>query len=382
MINTESASDHLVGGTLIGDFDPSRSNRLSLPHRDPGVGASFRLHPVELARRRKRCAPLIGAVVERLREFIPRCNICQSERSAIIAQEDRYGVPSRTAMCLACGLFYQVDRLSETECSRFYGSGEYRTLVSRFTGAQHGGIEQIGPNQVHYARVLIRALAGHLQFPAGARLLDVGGSAGHIALEFQEFFGLAATVLDPATSEIEAARRLGLETICASFEEWEVDKEYDLVLLCRSIEHVRDLQQVLIKIRRCLTPNGYLYCDFVDFTEICRMVGVPEAVTKIDHCFWLTQESAARIFRSLGFEIVAVHLSPQPPLVGFLVRRCKPSPLLLPDPAWIQLQLRDLLRFNSEWYQSGQIQYDRKERFRRTAYLVKRRIQKLFESRG
>ena len=112
------------------------------------------------------------------------------------------------------------------------------------------------------------------------------------------------------------------------------------------------------------------------------MVGAPEAVTKIDHCFWLTQESAASIFRSLGLEVVAVNLSPQPPLVGFLVKRCKPSPLLVPDPAWIQLELRNLLRFNSEWYLSGQTPYDAKERMRRKAYLVKRRIQKMFALRG
>ena len=380
MINPKPVRDHLEGGTLIGEFDPARS-QLWLPHRDPGVGAGFKLHPVELARRRKRCAPVVAAVVERLREFVPCCNVCHSEHSAIIAHEDRYGLPSRTAMCLACGLFYQVDRLSETECSRFYGSGEYRTLVSKFTGTETG-IGQIGTDQIQYARGLIRALAGHLQFPAGARLLDVGGSAGHVALEFQKFFGLAGTVLDPAKSEVAAARSLGLESICASFEEWEVDAEYDLVLLCRSIEHVRDLQRVLTKIRRCLSPNGYAYCDFVDFTELCRMVGAPEAVTKIDHCFWLTQESAASIFRSLGLEVVAVNLSPQPPLVGFLVKRCKPSPLLVPDPAWIQLELRNLLRFNSEWYLSGQTPYDAKERMRRKAYLVKRRIQKMFSSRG
>ena len=380
MINTKSTLDSPGRETLIGEFDQSRSRRLSLPNLDSGITASFHLHPVELARRRRRCAPLLGAVVERIREFIPRCNICQSEQSAIVAQQDRYGVPSRTAMCLTCGLFYQIDRLGEAECSRFYESGDYRTLVSSFTGEEHS-ITQITKDQIVYARALIRSLAGYLRFPAGARLLDVGGSAGHIALEFREFFGFAATVLDPAKSEVEAAGRAGLESICASFEEWEVDKEYDFVLLCRSIEHVRDLQQVLTKIRRCLSPNGLLYCDFIDFTEICRLVGSPEAVTKIDHCFWLTQESAANIFRSLGFEIVAVNLSPQPPLVGFLVKRCKPSPLVLPDQAWIQSELRNLLRFNSEWCQSSRIQYDAKERLRRKAYRVKRSIQRIFESR-
>lgn len=377
MIDPDSARERIPGVAVLADPNPAKQGELWRSWRRPEVTAGFRLHPAELARRRKRCEPLIGSIVERLREFVPRCNVCQSGQNAIIAQYDRYGVPSRTAMCLTCGLFYQVDRLSEAESSRFYEGGDYRTLVSSFTGSQHG-IEAIRADQIQYARGLIRALAGYLRFPAGARLLDVGGSAGHVAFELQEFFGYAATVLDPALAEVEAARRLGLESICGSFETWEVNREYDLVLLCRSIEHVRDLRQVLQKIRGCLRPDGYFYCDFIDFTEICRMIGAPEAVTKIDHCFWLTQESATNIIRSLGFEIVAVNLSPQPPLVGFLMRRSKPEPLAVPDPVWIQMELRNLLRFNSEWHQSARIPCDTKESIRRKAYVVKRRLQKTF----
>jgi ubiquinone/menaquinone biosynthesis C-methylase UbiE len=343
------------------------------------VGFRAAISPTDLAKRRQRCAALADQIVSRLREFVPRCNMCGCERSAVIAKKDRYRVPSRTAMCMECGLIYQLDRLDDTEADRFYASGEYRDLVSRFSGSSQE-IKLIHADQIQYGRSVIAALAGHLQMPcSAAKILDIGGSAGYVAYEFQEYFGAAATVLDPATQEVEAARKLGLEGIVASFETWEPDTQYDLVLLCRSIEHVRDLRSVLLKLRRCMTPAGYAYIDIVDFTELCRLVGPPEAVTKIDHCFWLTQECAPAIFRSIGLEIVTTNISPQPPLVGFLLRRCEPQPLPVADPARRQSELRDLLRRNSEWHLTGNEAEPVFEKLRRQAYRVKRFVQKRFE---
>jgi len=135
-----------------------------------------------------------------------------------------------------------------------------------------------------------------LKFAPEARLLDVGGSAGQVALEFQNFLGVEATVLDPAEAEVAAAKRAGLETYTGSIEQWTSKERFDFILLCRTIEHVQDLRGVLARLRDLLTAEGLLYCDIVDFTEACGLMGHPEA--KIDHCYWMTQESAPGIFRA------------------------------------------------------------------------------------
>ena len=379
MTTSQSVSEELRKSAVAAALDRARIRRQT-PHTDTSGRGVLKLHPVELARRRLRCGPMAGLLAEKLGEFVQTCNICGSERSATIAQVDRYGLPSRTAMCLACGLFYQVDRLSDADADEFYASGDYRSLVSKFTGTGQG-IEQNSGDQIRYARGLISALSGHLQIGLNGRLLDIGGGAGRIAFEFQELLGISATVLDPAAEEVAAARRLGMEGITAPFEEWTPTEEYDLVLLCRSIEHVRDLKSVLAKMRRCLRPQGYAYCDFVDFGELCRLVGHPEAVTKIDHCFWLTQQTAGAIFRSAGFEIVSVNLTSPAPLVGYLLRAAKPETLTLQSAAQIQAELRQLLQTTSEWNQWAATSCDSRDWWHRRAYAVKRGIQRVFESK-
>jgi len=364
-LDVRSAASHV-------EPDVSWLNQWS-PGHNPGGTRGYRIHPTELRRRRNRCEPIVNSLRDWKRQLASVCNVCGSERSAIVAQPDRYGCPSRTAMCLNCGLFFLVDRLSDEGYSEFYKSGTYRRLVSAFSGAKQA-IEEIQTDQVQYANGLIQALSGYLKFQPGARLLDVGGSAGQVALEFQNFFGIDATVLDPAEAEVAAAKKAGLEAYTGSIEQWSSEEQFDLILLCRTIEHVQDLRGVLSRIRRLLQPAGLLYCDIVDFTEACRLMGHPEAVAKIDHCYWMTQESAPGIFRHAGLEIVSMNLSRQQPLMGFLLRRAEPSPWLPVDPLWTKLQLREFQERASEWQEWGRSASDTKDWLRRKAYVLKRAL--------
>lgn len=342
------------------------------PGYDPG-GPRLLIHPADLRRRRIRCKPVVERLAKLERTFLPACNICGSDRSAIVSRPDRYGFPARTVMCLDCGLFYLQDRLSDAAYAEFY-AGSYRQLTSLFTGGETQTIEDILADQRSYAQRLIQALEGRLNFAPGARLIDVGGSAGQVALPFRNRFNMDVTVLDPAADEIAAARALGLKGIVSPIEEFTTLDSYNLILFCRTIEHVQDLKSTLAKLRRMLTPDGLLYCDIVDFMELCHLAGHPEAATKIDHCFWLTQETAPWIFRSVGLEIVMADVSLRQPLAGFLLRRCEPSTAQRPDPQFAEARLRKLQERASEWQELGRSALDTKDWLRHKAYQLKRRI--------
>ncbi len=345
-----------------------------------GSGARrFLLHPTQLARQRRHCA----ANVERVRalpsECVLECNVCDSEQSAIIASQDRYGCSSRTAMCLGCGLIYLVDRLTEEGYAEFYGAGHYRALTHAFNGAQ-STVEEIHADQDRYADKLITSLRGYANLRSGGRLLDIGGSAGRVALKFQKSFGVTATVIDPAAEEVAAARKLGLEGITGSIEKWSTNEKFDLILICRSIEHVHDLQAVLSKARRLLCPEGVLFCDIVDFSELCRSFGNPEAITKMDHCYWLTQETAPVIFRSLGLDILSMNIATRPPLVGYLLKACEPSGPAEVDQQWLRERLRNLRDTSAQWQEWGRHSYDAEDWLRNKTYAFRHRLFKFFKS--
>ena len=333
----------------------------------------FLLHPSDLLRRRKRCKPIVEQLLALETEVASCCNICGGRQYAVISRRDRYGFPARSALCLNCGLVYVLDRFTVEGYATFYRTGTYRTLIARFKGKKQT-IEHIRAAQVNYTRTIIRALDGLIVPVRQAHLLDVGGSTGLVAAEFRKHFGYQGTLLDPAPDEVEAAGKLGVNTVVGSIENWETDDRFELILLCRTIEHLFDLRGALTKIRTLLQPDGLFYCDIADFVEICRREGPPEATTKVDHCYWLTPETAPAIFRSLGFAVVSVNMILPPDQVGFLLRPCEPADLQPVSSGWIEQQARRFREMESEWMLYGRKPYDVLDWFKQKAYRVKKKL--------
>lgn len=333
----------------------------------------FLIHPSDLAQRRKRCEPARQRLLAVHRECIAECNVCGSQKNVIIAERDRYGLPLRTVLCAGCGLIYLVDRLSAGGYGTFYQDGIYRDISSAFLGVQHS-VAQIQANQADYGRHLVATLRGLVNLKAGASLLDIGGSAGIVSLEFRSAFGVRAVVLEPSAEEAGAARKAGLETVQGSIEDWSTDEKFDLILLCRSVEHFSDLKTALANIRRLLAPNGLFYCDIADFMELCRLTGAPETIAKIDHCYWLSHDTAPAIFRAAGLEVVTTNLVFRSGQVGFLMRPCEPLPVPPLDPQWVQDRIRRFMEIESVWARYGGTYSSWGDWLRRKAYRAKRRL--------
>ncbi len=335
----------------------------------------FLIHPTDLRRRRARCKPIVDSLSTLEHQTVVQCNVCESESSVIISNQDRYGFNVRTAMCLQCGLIYVVDQFTAAGYEEFYGDGNYRRLIERFKGKEQS-IERIQRSQQTYATSLANTFQGFKSIEKGGRLLDIGGSTGLVAHEFARRFSFQAIVLEPAVEEAEAARASGLETVTDAIENWNTSEQFDLILLCRTIEHVVDFNLTLRRIRQLISPDGVFYCDIAEFVEICRQEGPPFATTKIDHCYWLTQETASNIFQHYGFEIVSIQTTLPANQLGFLLRACEPQPISPISREWNDRILRQFREIEADWFLYGRHPLDGKDRLRRQMHYVKNRFAK------
>ena len=276
----------------------------------------------------------------------------------ILADRDRYGIPLRTAICLSCGLVFLVDHLTREGYEEFYRRGLYRKLITSFSGINHT-IEQIHSSQSRYAIRLLSTLEGYIPRPKSqATLLDLGGSTGITAKKFAEKYGFHATVLDPSVDETKVAENLGIEVVPTMLESWETSRQFDMILLCRSIEHLFDLDGSLRKIRQLIKPTGLFYCDIADFFTQCRIDGCAEVASKIDHIHWLTQETAPRIFRYYGFMPIAKFVNLDWEQVGFLLRPDTPRDLIPWEPATIDLWIQRLQEMRIRWIEASRTPLD------------------------
>ena len=340
----------------------------------------FISHPIELAKRRDRCRPMVDELSPLIRNAtLISCNVCGSSKNIIIADKDRYGFPVRSAMCENCGLIYLVDRFSQTDYEKFYINGHYRKIIESFFGIRQE-VKIIETAQNKYTASLVASLKGFINNADGERsLLDIGGSTGLTARLFEQEFGCKATVLEPSAEEAEMARSLGLDVEQNTIEQWETNNKFDIVLLCRTFEHLFDLKLAFEKISDLLTPEGLFICDVSDFIHQSYLQGASDAITKIDHCYWLNVGSARSVFAHLGFDIQHTYINLPDQQVGYVLKK-KDDRGAIPQIS-TDIQIQDILEIQRLWVLQGERYYSFMTWLRRSIYRVRRNLIKKIELR-
>ena len=275
------------------------------------------------------------------RDLITACNLCGGSVLVTLTHRDRYGYPAQSSACTRCGLVFLNPRMTARAYGRFY-DGVYRPLVSAFHGRLIDA-RTIQAEQREYAADRAEFVRPFLDGSGLATMLDIGGSTGVVASLFAKTFGLTGTLIDPAPLEIEQARAFGLDTITGLVEEHDFGgRQFDVVVICQTVDHLLDVAGTLRRVRELLTPNGYLFIDIVDFRAAYLRNWSVEDATKIDHPYYLTQETMTAYLRRAGFETMRAAYAADHLHVSYLCRPAKPVPQALPDPADVAALFREI----------------------------------------
>lgn len=100
--------------------------------------------------------------------------------------------------------------------------------------------------------------------PQGGRILDLGCGSGRDSLAFLKS-GFQVDAMDGSKAMTETASELtGLQVVCALFDEYEPNGEYDGIWACSSLLHVPlpSLSAIIDKYAACLNPDGVFYMSF------------------------------------------------------------------------------------------------------------------------
>ena len=291
--------------------------------------------------RQARIAALGYAYAAQPQERTAHCNLCGASVLVTLTHRDRYGYPAQAAACARCGLAFLNPRMTAAAYGRFY-DGVYRPLVSAF----HGRLIDAQTIQAEQQEYALDRAAMIRPFVRGAGLrtmLDIGGSTGVVAGHFAREFGLEGTLIDPAPLEVEQARAFGLETLTGLVEEHDFGaRRFDFVIVCQTIDHLLDISGTLQRVRDLLTDRGQLFVDIVDFRAAYLRNWSVEDATKLDHPYYLTQNTMEAYLRRAGFAIVKVDYAADHLHVSYLCRLAPPSPDALPDPSAVRDLFREL----------------------------------------
>jgi hypothetical protein len=117
-------------------------------------------------------------------------------------------------------------------------------------------------------------------------------------------------VAHPAFGELAMAADRGMETIAGFAEDLDVaGRQWDLVILCQTIDHLLDVSATLATLRTAVAQDGRAFVDVLDVALAMRRLGRVEEAVKIDHPFYLTAPTARAYFARAGLAVAAERLS-------------------------------------------------------------------------
>jgi len=108
---------------------------------------------------------------------------------------------------------------------------------------------------------------------------------------------MTVTVLDPSPEELAYAAARGCQTVHGLIEDADgLAPRYDVVLLCQTVDHLRDIAGTLARVRGLLSPHGLLYVDLLDTTD---------GPYKLDHPYALVPRTMVAYLTRAGFTLLS-----------------------------------------------------------------------------
>jgi 2-polyprenyl-3-methyl-5-hydroxy-6-metoxy-1,4-benzoquinol methylase len=195
-----------------------------------------------------------------------------------------------------CDLQFAAPQLDDHELAQAYASLYYRP----------DGSDPVLENTPEVdIRHLLERLSAQFGSPAGKRVLDYGCGVGTL-LKVANDLGAFATGVEQSATAREQIETAGFATVYANLEALrraEPEIQFDWIILCEVIEHLRRPWEDLQKLRPLLKPSGDLVILTPNFDALrSRVSGARwDQRMNLTHLYYFTPHSLSAVLRRAGF---------------------------------------------------------------------------------
>lgn len=228
-----------------------------------------------------------------------KCDFCESLNLTLI-----YDVPtskkfSTIYACKNCGLVQTIYKQHMKELDR---------QISLSSDADWGNVRHGKKTRLDLS---INIISQFTKIENLKCVLDIGSNRGHFVNYILNNSSATIDAIEPdpnILSEYKADSRLNLHNI--RFENFAINKTYDLIYCCHTLEHADSASNMLRGIRDLLSDNGILYLDVPDIQMIKDDINIQEFF--IDkHKFHFSTGVLVRYLEFLGLDVTDVAYEPR-----------------------------------------------------------------------
>lgn len=246
---------------------------------------------------------------DRLQEKIERENFlndpliqcwCGCSQFHDFAERERFGMKIRVVMCDECGSIAISPRFSEDTLKQFY-KDHYRLLYAPDFSKDPKLLFQ---NQIKLGTKIVGFLPKELAAIKG-KILDVGCACGGALIPFKEL-GWDVYGCDYDENQINYGKKQGLNLVGGGLDAIELrSSQFDVILLNDVLEHQRDPQSFLLRLKKILKPNGVIYIQMPGIRDL-ENNDYPDFLRDLQlaHLFYWDLTQLDFLFCLAGFEMI------------------------------------------------------------------------------
>lgn len=181
-----------------------------------------------------------------------------------------------------------------------------------------------------YVELNLRPLGGHARLlelvGSGKRVLDVGCSSGYLARPLADRGCVVVGIeRDPAAAEV--ARAVCEEVLVGDVETMELpfeDRSFDVVLCGDLVEHLRDPEAFLARVRRLLGPGGRVVLSTPNVANWAMRLSLlagrwqykERGILDSTHTHLFTRRTLVETLERAGYRLVELDFTVPVPYVG------------------------------------------------------------------
>jgi SAM-dependent methyltransferase len=234
--------------------------------------------------RRRRPCPVCGALESK---HLLRQSFAQLSRAEFL---DGYDV----VVCATCGLGF-ADGIPTQKVFDAY----YRDWSKYEHGSRDGRESELDERRFRDIAVTIARF-----IPSqSSKVLEIGCATGRLLSLLREAGYANIQGLDPSPGCAQAAWDLYAVPVFTGslFDIPAPASSFDVVIAIGVLEHVEDLRKALEHIRAALTPNGRVYAEVPDASNLAGRPDSPYQEFSTEHINFFSTKSLTNLFRTNGF---------------------------------------------------------------------------------
>jgi len=235
-------------------------------------------------------------------ESIQNCPVCGAYQFEDYLQCIDYTVSRETftiQSCQSCGFLFTNPRPAESEMGRYYKAEAYISHTDSSKGLINKIYKQVRSITLNQKFSLIKP------FLTNNRLLDVGAGTGAF-LDFCKTKGVDVSGVEPdedarGVAKLNYDLKLDAESAMGTFQ----DEQFSVITLWHVLEHVANLNERIIELKRVLSRDGRIFIavpnhtshDARHYRKHWAAYDVPR------HLYHFDEDTIRQLFRKHGLEL-------------------------------------------------------------------------------